>query len=116
MTVKEVDALTRRVESRVMKETGVLLAGVGVYSYNTHDDKAKRIRDDIRKRLAAHPWVVQSHGFYLDEAKKAIRFDVVMSFDIKPEDGLREIYDEMRSAYPEYSFQITPDVDVSVSK
>lgn len=116
MTVKEVDALTRRVESRVMKETGVLLAGVGVYSYNTHDDKAKRIRDDIRKRLAAHPWVVQSHGFYLDEAKKAIRFDVVLSFDIKPEDGLREIYDEMRSAYPEYSFQITPDVDVSVSK
>lgn len=41
---------------------------------------------------------------------------MVLSFDIKPEEGLREIYDEMRSAYPEYSFQITPDVDVSVSK
>ena len=37
----------------------------------------------------------------------------VMSFDIKPQDGLRIIYDEIGRAYPEYSINIIPDVDVS---
>ena len=40
-------------------------------------------------------------------------FDVVMSFDIRPREGLQVIYNEVKEAYPEYSIQIAPDVDVS---
>ena len=32
MTVREVDKLTRRLEAKVLKETGVILAGVGLYN------------------------------------------------------------------------------------
>ncbi|MBR5361323.1 MAG: cation transporter, partial [Lachnospiraceae bacterium] len=35
MTVEEVDKLTRRVEAKVYNATGVVLTGVGVYSFNT---------------------------------------------------------------------------------
>ena len=35
MTVREVDRLTRKLEARVYKETGVIMTGVGLYSYNT---------------------------------------------------------------------------------
>ena len=40
MTVAQLDDLTRRVETKVYRETGVILAGVGAYSYNTGDNEA----------------------------------------------------------------------------
>ena len=39
MTVKEVDKITRKLEKKVYKETGVILAGVGLYSINTRTSK-----------------------------------------------------------------------------
>lgn len=113
MTVEEVDRLTRRAEARVYRETGVALAGVGVYSYNTGNDNAAKIRNQIVEMVTAHDWALQLHGFYLDEAAKAIRFDVVMSFEINPKEGLCRLYEEVQAAFPQYSFQIIPDVDVS---
>ena len=61
----------------------------------------------------AHDWAVQFHGFYVDVEAKEMTFDVVMSFDIKPGEGLRILYEEIKGAYPEYDIQIAPDVDVS---
>ena len=115
MSVREVDALTRLAEEKVYRETGGILAGVGVYSYNTSDDAAARLRDDIRKRVLQHDWVVQMHGFYVQEEEKKIRFDVVLNFVIPPQKGLDILYREMREAYPGYRFQIAPDIDASVT-
>ena len=42
-----------------------------------------------------------------------MRFDVVMSFDIYPKEGLRILQEEMKRDYPEYEVQILPDVDIS---
>ena len=61
----------------------------------------------------AHDWAMQFHGFYVDTDKKEMRFDVVMSFDILPKEGLDTLYEEMRRAYPDYRITITPDVDVT---
>ncbi|MCR4627532.1 MAG: cation diffusion facilitator family transporter [Treponema sp.] len=113
MTAKEIDRLTRKLERKVYKETGVVLAGVGLYSYNTGNDKALEIQKDVRERVTAHDWAIQMHGFYLDEVSKEMTFDVVMSFDIKPAEGLKIIYQEIKEAYPEYDIDISPDVDVS---
>ncbi len=115
MTVREVDRLTRRLEAKVYRETGVILTGVGLYSYNTRDDEAARIQNDVQQRVLKHDWAVQLHGFYVDTEAKEMQFDVVMSFDIQPKEGLGILYDEIRRAYPGYSVTIAPDVDVSVS-
>ena len=40
-------------------------------------------------------------------------FDVVMSFDISPKEGIQILYKEIQEVYPEYNIQIAPDVDVS---
>jgi len=116
MTVREVDRLTRRLEARVYRETGVILTGVGLYSYNTRDDKAARIQNDVRERVLAHDWAVQFHGFYVDTEAKQMQFDVVMSFDIPPKEGLKTLQEEIQQAYPGYSIVIAPDVDVSVTE
>jgi divalent metal cation (Fe/Co/Zn/Cd) transporter len=112
MTVEEVDRLTRKVTDRVYRETGVILTGVGVYSHNT-DERTKKIREDVESIVLAHDWALQMHGFYLDEEKKVMRFDVVMSFDINHKEGIATICSEIKEKYPEYEPFIVPDIDIS---
>ena len=116
MTVREVDRLTRKLEAKVYKETGVIMTGVGLYSYNTGDSGAAKIQNDVQERVLAHDWALQLHGFYVDTETKEMTFDVVMSFDIRPKEGLQILYEEMRKAYPDYKIVIAPDVDVSVTE
>ncbi len=113
MTVEEVDRLTRKVEEKVYSETGVILAGVGVYSYNTGDNEAAQIFKDVREKVLEHAWAVQMHGFHVDVLAKKMRFDVVMSFDIRPKEGVEILLKKIGQAYPDYAIQIVPDVDVS---
>ena len=115
MTAREIDLLTRRLEGKVFRETGVILAGVGLYSYNTSDDEAARIRSDVREKTLAHDWAVQLHGFYVDTETKEMNFDVVLSFDIRPKEALEILYGEIGAAYPDYTIHIAPDVDVSTT-
>ncbi len=113
MTVEQVDVLTRKLQTKVYRETGVILAGTGVYSYNTKNDEASEIRNKVQEIVIAYDWVLQMHGFYVDISAKAIRFDIVMSFEIDAKEGLKIISEQLAKNYPEYKFQIVPDVDVS---
>jgi len=116
MTVREVDRLTRKLEAKVYRETGVILTAVGVYALNTGSGEAARLQNEVRSRVLAHDWALQFHGFYVDTEAKEMQFDVVMSFDIPAKEGLRTLYEEMRQAYPGYKITIAPDVDVSVTE
>jgi cation diffusion facilitator family transporter len=113
LTVDKVDVLTRRVQAKVYMETGVILTGVGVYSFNTGNDNAAQMRNTVLEKVLAHDWALQLHGFYVDEEKKEMRFDVVMSFDVDHDEGLKILHDEISALYPDYSLSIVPDVDIS---
>lgn len=113
MTVEKVDVLTRRVQKNVYEKTGVVMTGLGVYSYNTRDDEAAHIRNDIQKLVMDYDFVLQMHGFYADTEEKTIRFDVVLSFDIEPKKALEIIYGALSPLYPDYTLIIAPDVDVT---
>ena len=62
MTVEEVDVLTRRVQAKVFLETGVVLTGIGVYSFNTSDNEAAKIRNVVQETVLEHDWALQVHG------------------------------------------------------
>ena len=113
MTVDQVDELTRRLEAKVYRATGVILTGVGVYSYNTKDDDAAKMRNAVQETVLSYEWALQLHGFYANTKNKSLRFDVVMSFDIKPREGIEILTRDMKRMFPDYTVQITPDVDVS---
>lgn len=113
MTVEQVDRLTRHAQAKVYRETGVILTGVGVYSYNTGSDEAAQIRNRVMEQVLSHDWALQLHGFYLDTEAKDMRFDVVMSFDADPAEGLDTISRELRELYPDYNITVAPDVDIS---
>ena len=113
MTVDEVDVLTRKLQFKVYRETGVILTGIGVYSYNTSNDEAIEIRKNIQKTILSNEWALQMHGFYADTVNKTIRLDVVLSFDIDSKDALGIMQEQVKRLYPEYEIMILPDIDVT---
>lgn len=113
MTVAEVDTLSRALQEKVYCETGVILTGVGVYSYNTGSDEAAQIRNRILEKVMAHEWALQLHGFYANLENKELRFDVVLSFEVNHTEALQTLYTEIGEMYPGYMLHITADVDVS---
>ena len=112
MTVEEADVLTRRVQAKVYAETGVILTGIGVYSFNTSNGELAAIRNAVQEKVMAHDWALQLHGFYADAEQKTMRFDVVLSFDIGRAEAIGILTKEIGELYPEYSLQIIPDIDV----
>ena len=113
LTVEDVDIITRRIQSRVFAETGIVLTGVGVYSFNTRDDEAADIRNKVFEKVMSHDWALQMHGFYVDIKEKNMRFDVVMSFEIDRNEGLKILYSELNEMYEGYTIIISADEDLS---
>ena len=113
LSVDDVDRITRRIQTDVFHKTGVILTGIGVYSFNTSDDEAAHMRNAIQKAVMSHDWALQMHGFYADTEKKTIRFDVVVSFDVDGKEAMRTLYTEIGAMYPGYELLIIPDVDIA---
>ena len=111
-SANELDLLLRSIQTTVYKEHHVILTAIGVYSVNTKDPEVVETQKKVREIVFAHPHVLQMHAFYLDKEQKAIRFDVVVSFDAGDR---REIYNaiiaDVQKAYPEYQLQVAMDTD-----
>ena len=113
-TAEKLDQLQRDITQKVMAECGVILTGISVYSINTKGDAAAKMREDIRRAVMKHDHVLQMHGFYLDEAAKDIRFDVVIDFAAPDRAALyRRIVSDIEGLYPGYSVTASLDVDAS---
>ena len=114
MTADKIDALTRRIVDKVFKDTGIVLTAVGLYSRNTSNEKLMEMREQIAALVVDHKHILQIHGFYVDEEKKKITFDVVVDFDEKDREGLVEhIIGDVKEALPEYEVQVAIDSDIS---
>ncbi len=113
MSVDDVDRITRKIQVNVFHKTGIILTGVGVYSFNTSNDEAAQMRNSVQKAVLSHDWALQMHGFYADTVNKTIRFDVVVSFDVDRKEAMQTLYSEITAMYPDYAITIVPDVDAA---
>lgn len=114
MTAAQIDALTKRIQERVMRECGVILVAVGVYATNAEGTKAADMRAEVAHIVWSHEHVREMHGFYVDEEAKAVRFDVVIGFEDHSRMATRDaICEACEQAFPGYRFQVVLDSDVS---
>lgn len=113
MSVDEVDRITRKIQVDVFHKTGIILTGIGVYSFNTSDNEAAHMRNAIQKTVLSHDWALQMHGFYADTEAKTMRFDVVINFDVDRKEAIQTLYGEISALYPEYKAVIVADVDMT---
>ena len=113
-TASELDELIRSITMKVYEEHQVILTAVGVYSVNTGENEAARMRDRIYEEVRAHQYVNQVHGFYVNEEKKTIRFDVVVSFDAPDRRKVwAEVCEKVQQMYPDYTLMVAMDSDFS---
>ena len=101
LNADEIDSLTRAITAKVYQKEGVLLTAISVYSYNTKDPEVTQMRDKLVSILKENPNVLQVHGFYVEKEKKAMRFDMVVSFNEKDRGKLYQDTREALSGYAE---------------
>lgn len=108
----ELDELIRAITVKVYQEHNVLLTAVGVYSVNTHDPEIIAMREKISEMVLQNEYVLQIHGFLVNEEKKTIRFDLIISFDAKDRVAVyNDILREVQSVYPDYTLEVVLDTD-----
>ncbi len=114
MPVAELDKLEHHITEKVLVQHKVILAGISVYAVNTGNDRAAQVYSDIRRNVMSHEYILQIHGFYLDEVRKTIHFDIIIDFAAPDANELYEhILTETQEAYPDHAVSITLDTDVS---
>ncbi len=114
MDMARLDQLQREITQKVLKDTGVLLEGIGIYCKNKKDSPADKLRKEFSSFVKKYDHVKQIHGFYYDEKANTVSFDVVISFDASNRRLLyNEISEAISKAYPQYNFNLNLDIDLS---
>ena len=113
LTAIEIHHLSRQIASKVYAETGTILT-VGIYATNETNSEVKEIKDFIYKLVENEQGINQIHGFYLDEEKKLITFDLIFDFKYEnPQKKMADLVNLLKEKYPEYTFYIIQDTDFS---
>lgn len=112
-----IDSLTRKISLEVYKKHNVILTAISVYSVNTKNPAVVAAREKIRKLVFSEPFVIQMHGFFIDEAEKKIRFDLVVSFSSPDRIATyKNAVEKVRKEFSGYKIEAVMDTDFSESE
>ncbi|ETP73519.1 cation diffusion facilitator family transporter [Lachnospiraceae bacterium JC7] len=114
MSARELDRLMRDITHKVYDEHKVIMEGISIYAINTANDKAQDILSRCREIVMSNEHVLQMHGFYADEIRKVINFDVIIEFAAEDRGKIfEEVIKQIQSEFPEYKIELTMDADIS---
>lgn len=115
MRADEISDLIRRITIKVFQEHNVMLTAIGIYSMNTDNEEAIKIREDITSLALSHEHVLQLHGFYM--RGKTVQFDLIVDFDAKDRQGICDhVANDIKEKYPEYEVIAFLDTDYNFSE
>lgn len=77
MTATEIHLLSKRIISDIYAEFGIVLT-VGIYASNT-DKKVLEMKEQVLQIAKKNEYFIQLHAFFVDEERKQISFDTVIS-------------------------------------
>lgn len=119
LTARDIDRITRKIQQGVLADTGVILHTVGIYSLNSHRQKGgsdivAEVAAELDRLVAEEPHALQTHGLYVDEDAKKMTFDVVISFEAKPREEVRDRFiAALAERFPGYEIEAVIDSDIS---
>lgn len=111
-SAEQLDERIREITAAVYEKHHVLLTAIGVYSVNTRDKHAAEMRETLKRAALECPYILQMHGFFVNEERKEVRFDVIVSFDAPDRrQAWQTVVRTAEALYPEYRFRIAMDTD-----
>ena len=113
MKAKQIHALTRKIQTKIFSELGIILT-VGIYASNNSEEKYVQIKNELLKITKTYKEILQMHGFYVDEEQKMVSFDIIVDFDEKDKEKIKEgVIKQIKEKYPEYDYIVILDSDYS---
>lgn len=115
LKAKEIQAIERDITTLLYMKYNTIMT-VGIYAENYSDEYTKELYSKVLGVIKKYPYVLQTHGFYIDEEKKIVNFDLVISFDDdNPIGTIGKIKEEVGSLISGYNIIINYDQDFSLS-
>ena len=112
MTAEEIHRLTKQMTIDIYKEFGIIMT-IGIYAANDNEEFAD-IKKEITRIISEYQEVKQIHGFYVDKINKSVYFDLIIDFEARSHEEIRdEIISKLKEKFKEYSFIIILDADIS---
>lgn len=113
LTAREIHSLSYSISEDLYINYGIILT-VGIYASNTANGLYAQMKSKLSELIGNYPEIMQMHGFYVNEEKKAVSFDLIIDFKSERRQQIKdEILKGMSEAYPEYRFNIILDNDFS---
>ena len=115
LTAREVQTIERNITVMMYQKYNTIMT-VGIYADSTETEMSKHIHNTLVNLIKNYKNVMQLHGFFVDEEKRFCNFDLVISFDEEnPEEVIKHIKEQMEKTYPDYTFMVNLDSDISLS-
>lgn len=109
LTALQVQEIQREVNGLCYQKYGIIMT-TGIYAENESSHVSKEIKEKLIGIVKQYPHIHQMHGFYCNEVKHFVNFDLVLDFETKDEKALiQEINDKLVALFPDYYFYINID-------
>ena len=116
LTAREIQAIEREITMLMYTKYNTIMT-IGIYAEDHSDEGSKRVFEKVIEIVKRFPHVLQTHGFFVDEAAKLISFDLVISFDDPdPLATIAAIKQETELEHEGYTVFIQYDRDFSLSE
>lgn len=113
LTAREIHSLSRSISEDLYIDYGIILT-VGIYASNTANGLYAQMKSKLSELIGNYPEILQMHGFYADEDKNTVSFDLIIDFKSERKQQIKdEILQGMSETYPEYRFNAILDNDFS---
>lgn len=113
LTAREIHSLSRSISEDLYINYGIILT-VGIYASNTADGLYAQMKSKLSELIGNYPEILQMHGFYADEDKNTVSFDLIIDFkSVRNQQIKDEILQSMSEIYPGYRFNAILDNDFS---
>ena len=111
LSARDIHHLSRNIAEKVFVETGTIIT-IGIYAKNEASEEVKSIKEFIVNNIKNNKDIKQLHGFYVDDDRHLITFDLVFEFECqKQQEIIKNLQALLKEKYPQFDFYIVQDVD-----
>ena len=113
MSAHEIHGLTRKITMQMIERHNIVMT-VGVYAIATGENRRAELQTKVMQMLAAHPEIIQVHGFYYSEKDNMLSVDVVPDISVRNEAAfVRQLIAELQPLVPDMQVVIVVDHNYS---